>query len=241
MKPFRFFAVAFLVTATIFIVSCNNADNDKKADETKTDNNSTNQTTTAPSGPSSVMTVRIKVADYDKWLPGYEGHDSVRLSYGLHNYVIARGIDDPSIVMVALKMDDVSKAKAFSALPDLKEAMKKGGVIGAPTMDYLETVMNDTAALQQSSRLMIKHKVKDWDAWKKSYDEHKQVRMDAGLSDRVIAHTNGDTHNVTVVFAVMDMAKAKAFIASKDLADKMKEAGVEGPPDIFFYNIVKKY
>jgi hypothetical protein len=37
------------------------------------------------------------------------------------------------------------------------------------------------------------------------------------------------------------MAKAKAFIASKDLKDKMTKAGVEGPPAFFFYKIVQKY
>ena len=46
---------------------------------------------------------------------------------------------------------------------------------------------------------------------------------------------------VTLVFAVSDMAKAKAFTTSKDLKDKMMAAGVEGPPTMFFYNVVKKY
>ena len=30
-------------------------------------------------------------------------------------------------------------------------------------------------------------------------------------------------------------------MASKDIKDKMAEAGVGGPPDIFFYNVVQKY
>lgn len=101
--------------------------------------------------------------------------------------------------------------------------------------------MNDTTALQQTVRVMIKHKVKDWDAWKKAFDDHKQSRINAGLTDRVVAYTVGDNHMVTLVFAVTDMAKAKTFMNSKDLADKMKAGGVEGPPSIFFYNIVKKY
>ena len=88
---------------------------------------------------------------------------------------------------------------------------------------------------------MVRSKVKDWDAWKKSFDGHKQARMDAGLTDRVISHSVGDTHNVTLVFAVADMEKAKTFMNSQDLKDKMKEAGVDGPPDIFFYKIAHKY
>ena len=37
------------------------------------------------------------------------------------------------------------------------------------------------------------------------------------------------------------MQKAEAFMASKDLKDKMAEAGVVGPPDIFFYKVVQQY
>jgi hypothetical protein len=51
----------------------------------------------------------------------------------------------------------------------------------------------------------------------------------------------GDNHNVTIVFAVSDMEKAKAFINSKDLKDKMTEAGVDGPPNFFFYKVAAKY
>jgi len=119
--------------------------------------------------------------------------------------------------------------------------MKMAGVMEPVTFDYLESVMDDTTAIQQTIRVMVKHKVKDWDAWKKEFDDHKQARVDAGLVDRGIGHTAGDNHTVSLVFAVTDMAKAKAFIASKDLKDKMAKAGVDGPPTFFFYNVVQKY
>jgi hypothetical protein len=187
------------------------------------------------------MTITHKVADYDKWKASYDSHDSVRLASGLHNYVIARGTDDPNMVMVALKMDDVNKAKEFANSPGLKDRMKKAGVTGPTAIDHTETVLNDTTAIQQTVRLMVKHKVKDWDAWKKSFDSHKQTRIDNGLADRVVGHTVGDNHRVTVVFAITDEAKAKAFMKSKDLKDKMAEAGVDGPPSFFWYRIAAKY
>jgi len=88
---------------------------------------------------------------------------------------------------------------------------------------------------------MVKHKIKDWDTWKKAFDDHKQARIDAGLTDRMVGYTVGDNHMVTMVMIVNDMARAKAFMNSKDLADKMKAGGVEGPPSIFFYRVVQKY
>lgn len=241
MKQLRFIATIAVASGTLLLGSCNSG-KDKKAEENKIDSSATKTETTAtPSGPTSIMVVRHKVTDYAKWKPAYEAHDSARLANGLHSYVIARGVEDSNTVLIAMRMDDVAKAKAFAAMPELKDVMKKAGVVGPPMIDFLESVMNDTTAIEQTIRCMIRHKVKDFDAWKKAYDSHKQARIDAGLTDRVLAYTNGDNHNVTLVFAVADLAKAKEFASSKDLADKMKEAGVEGPPDLFFYRIVQKY
>ncbi len=220
----------------VLSISCNSGE-DKKAvsDSPKV------VVPAAPAPAPEIMTVKHKVANYAKWKPGYDSGDSLRAANGLHSYVIARGVEDSNLLLVAMRMDNVDKAKAFAGSPDLKEAMKKHGVASTPEIDYLHSVMNDTTAIQQTVRVMIKHKVKDWDAWKKVFDDHKQARMDAGLTDRVVAYTVGDNHMVTLVFAVTDMAKAKAFMNSKDLADRMKAGGVEGPPSIFFYRVVQKY
>jgi len=102
-------------------------------------------------------------------------------------------------------------------------------------------VMDDNSPIEQTNRLLMLEKVKDWDAWKKEFDQHKQLRIDGGLIDRGIGHAIDDNHQVSVVFAVTDMSKAKAFLQSKDLKEKMEKAGVEGKPVPFFYNIVKMY
>jgi hypothetical protein len=111
-----------------------------------------------------------------------------------------------------------------------------------PTIYYEENVVTDTPALAPATvRVMVTHKVKDWDAWKAAFDSHKQMRMDAGIIDRIIGHDVDDSHLVRIVFAITDMAKAKAFMDSKELKDKMATAGVEGPPTFFYYTIAKKY
>jgi len=245
MKQLKFLAAISVAAGMLFLSSCNSGD-DKKSEEKSSDSTTLKTetplaVTAATEGPSSIMTITHKVANYEKWKPAYDGHDSVRLSNGLHNYVICRGIDDPNMVMIALKMDDVDKAKALASSQELKDRMKKAGVTGAPGFDYLTLVLNDTTAIDQTVRVMVKHKVKDFDAWKKVFDSHKQARVDAGLTDRVMSYTIGDNHSVTLVFAVADVAKAKEFMKSKDLKDKMAEAGVEGAPSFFFYKIAQKY
>lgn len=243
MKPTKSLATIIVATGFLLLCSCNSEG--EKADETTADSTTatTETTTTAPSvmpGPANLMVVKHKVANYTKWKPGFDSHDSTRLANGLHKYVIGRGIDDSNMVLVALRVDDVSKAKEVAASPELKDRMKKAGVTGVPDIDFTESVFSDTTPVQTQVRLQVSHKVKDWDAWKKVFDAHKQARMDAGLSDRVVAHTIGDNKSVRLVFAVSDMEKAKTFINSQELKDRMAEGGVEGKPNFFFFTIVQR-
>jgi hypothetical protein len=242
MKQVRFLATTFAASMLFFLFSCGSGDN-KKTEGTTTDTTTVEKVpeTTTPAKPSNVMVRQFKVAGFDKWKSKYESRDSIRRSYGLSNYAIGRGLDDSNMVIVFLKMEDANKAKELTASQGMKDRMKEAGVIGKTSFQYLEVVMDDNSPIQQTNRLMVTHKVKDWDAWKKEFDDHKQTRIDAGLIDRGIGHDVDDNHQVSVVFAVTDMAKAKAFLQSKDLKDKMDKAGVEGKPVSFFYNIVQMY
>ena len=246
MKPARFLLTTFI--ASLFLFSCGSADDTKTTEEAATTAESTSTATKTPetvttTAPSDVMLMQFKVADYAKWHAKYESkeRDSIRRSYGLTNYVAGRGLDDPNKVIVILKMDDPNKAKELTATQGMKDRMKEAGVSGTPTFTYLDVVMDDNSSIPQTNRLMMTFKAKDWDAWKKEFDSHKQARMDNGLIDRAIGHAVDDKNQGVLVFAVTDMAKAKAFLQSADLKDKMEKAGVIGKPTPFFYNIEKMY
>ena len=247
MKQVRFLATTFAASMVIFLSSCGSADNTTTEESTSTADSNTavdntpETTPTTTASPADIMLMQFKVADYAKWLSKFETRDSIRKPYGLTNYVVGKGLDDPSRVLVALKMDDPNKAKELTASQGMKDRMKEAGVTGTPTFTYLETVMDDNSTIPQTNRLMMMHKVKDWDAWKKEFDSHKQARIDAGLIDRALGYSVDDKQQVVIVFAVTDMAKAKAFLQSADLKDKMEKAGVVGKPTPFFYNIEKMY
>jgi len=245
MKQRTNVAALCLAAAAFFAASCNSGENKTSTASGTSDSSTAKMETPSPmpSAPANATVLRIvhKVANFAKWKAAYDAHDSDRLAAGIHNYVIARGTEDSNTVLVALKMNDVEKAKKWSGSPGLKERMTKGGVTGPVEKDFTTMVMNDTTSLQQMVRLSVIHKVKDWDAWKKVYDSDKQNRMDAGLTDRVLARSVDDPHKVFLVFAVADVAKAKAFSTSKALKDKMEQGGVEGAPEVFFYKIVQKY
>lgn len=221
------------------LVSCNSATDtkDTKAAEDTIAIANANQ----PQVLKEEMFIKHKVANYAKWKPLYDADSSNRLANGLHDHIVARGDEDPNMVMVIFYRDDASKAKAMAADPKLKELMQKAGVTSAPEIDYIHRVFNDSSKTDQTARVMIKHKVKDWDAWKKVFDSDKEARMSAGLSDRMVGYSVDDNHMVSLIFVVNDAAKAKAFMNDKRLADKMKEGGVEGPPSVFFYHVVEKH
>jgi hypothetical protein len=242
MKQFKFLAaICFAVGMSFTISSCNSGE-EKKAGENSADTTTVKAPETAtPVKPANLMVMTHKVANYAKWQAGYEAGDSMRLAYGLHNYVLARGIKDTNMVMVVVKIDDAAKAKEFSTFPGLKAAMQKAGVTSTPTISYLDVQMQDTTPNTISARVMVTHKVKDWDAWKKVYDEDKPNRINAGLTDRVLAYSIGDNHQVSIVFMVSDMKKAEDFSKSPELKARMEAGGVEGPPSFFYYTVAKKY
>src|SRR5438045_2644151 len=137
MKLFRFTCMFFCASALFFLNSCGGGSGEKNTSSTDTTaKTDTSSMTSAPAAntvittPQNMVIVKHKVANFDKWKPAYDGHDSARLADGLHSYVIGRGMKDPNMVMVAMKADDITKAKAFAKDPGLKAAMQKGGVTG---------------------------------------------------------------------------------------------------------------
>jgi hypothetical protein len=249
MKKSRFNAMLFCTAMAFFLVSCGGSDSGSKA---------TTDTTAAPvdtaakaAAPVEVNTivttqeamviVTHKVANFAKWIAAYEGHDSARLAAGLHSYVIGRGLMDTNTVMVAMKADDIAKAKAFSKDPSLKKVMEKGGVVGPPTISFLTTTWQDTAHIPSMLRSRTSFSVKDWDVWNKAFPEGRQERLDNGITDRVIGHDADDSKKVSLVTAVTDTAKAFAYYKSDALKKRREASGVVGTPVRFLFTIVKRY
>jgi hypothetical protein len=240
MKQIKFLSSAAIIIVMLF--SCNSGGNSSTSNTNK---DSTATMTPAPpptpAPPAITMLIKQKVANFAKWFPGYEAHDSMRVASGLHNFVVGRGIKDSNLVLVALHVDDTTKAKEFATSPGLMEAMKKAGVIGKPTIFYSINRFHDTTTDQSTERAIITFKVKDYDAWKKVFDGDKQDRMNAGITDRAINQYIDDPNMVSLVMAIADMKKAEDFMQRKELKHRMDSAGVVGPPDVYFYHVVKQY
>jgi hypothetical protein len=247
MKQSKFLLMLLGAAMTFFLVSCGGGE-EKKSSDTTTDTTSTTAATTevtpvntTTTTPQNMVIVRHKVANFAKWMVAYDGHDSARLADGLHSYVIARDEPDTNMVMIALKADDLAKAKAFSKDPGLKKAMQKGGVTGVPMIKFYTMVFQDTATIDSKLRSATMFKVKDWDAWKKSFDSTHALKTDNGLMLRSYGYDPDDNHNVVLVAAVVDTAKAHAYWNSDMLKQRRAASGVVGTPQRFVYTVVKRY
>jgi hypothetical protein len=252
MKQSRFTGMLFCAAMVFFLTSCGGGGSEEKAstDTTTTmTTTDTTATTTAVAPPvntiittaENMVIVTHKVANYAKWQVAFDEHDSARLASGLHKYVIGRGLMDTNMVLVAMKADDITKAKAFAKDPGLKKAMQKGGVTGAPMISFFTNTWQDTAKLSTDIRSRTMFAVKDWDAWVKAFQEGKQERMDNGITDRVIGHDVDDNKKVSLVTAVLDTAKAFAYYKSDVLKKRREASGVIGQPTRFLFRIVKRY
>ncbi len=236
MKIFKvLFFQAITVGIVLLLFSCNN--NVTKTPEATTQ---APPAATAMPEPTTFVTFKITVADYDKWHANYVSDAANQQAAGMKSYAILRDVTNPNILRVLLSISDVQKAKSFAADPRLKEVMQKGGVIGAPEISYLNFIHNDQTKIENKSRLIIKHRVKDFDAWLKVYDaEGKATKAEQGLVDRVLARDIDDPNMVTIVFAVTDMAKAKTIGTSEAKKNLMISAGVIGAPSIEFLTRVE--
>ena len=84
--------------------------------------------------------------------------------------------------------------------------------------------------------MLVRHKVRDFSAWKPAYDAHRSKRVEAGLTEEHLLRGASDANEVVILFRAADPGRAKAFAESTDLRDAMTKAGVVDRPDIHFLN-----
>jgi len=94
---------------------------------------------------STVALVRHRVADFDAWRKVYDDFAPIQAEHGVHAHQVLRSIENPNDVIVTHTFDSPEAAKAFFAMPELKEAMSKGGVSAdSVQVSYFDEIENAT-------------------------------------------------------------------------------------------------
>ncbi len=86
------------------------------------------------------MFVRHRVADYEKWKTVFDEHEPARAAAGATAHSLHRDADDPNVLIIALRVADIARAKAFAGSDDLRAAMERAGVEGPPEFWFAEDV-----------------------------------------------------------------------------------------------------
>jgi quinol monooxygenase YgiN len=82
--------------------------------------------------------------------------------------------------------------------------------------------------------MFVRHKVNDYSNWKRVYDEFASVRKEKGVTGASVHRDANDRNLIVVTHRFKDMNAATAFANSEELKSAMANAGVSGPPEIWF-------
>lgn len=82
----------------------------------------------------------------------------------------------------------------------------------------------------------VRHSVADYDRWKAGFDAYPPTSNGAKFAR--VNRSIEDPDVVAVVMGFDSVEAAQAFLDSPELAAKMQEAGVSGPPRIELYDEV---
>ncbi len=79
---------------------------------------------------------------------------------------------------------------------------------------------------------VVNHKVNDFGAWKKVYDEFESTREQFGVKEHYALQSVDDSKHILVV-GEGELDAIQKFLNSEDLKSGMEGAGITSPPEIF--------
>jgi quinol monooxygenase YgiN len=82
--------------------------------------------------------------------------------------------------------------------------------------------------------LVVRHRVANYEAWKKVFDSMIPTRKEHGWTSHIVYRDATDPNVVTIVNRVKDLDAAKRYASAPALREAMQKGGVQGPPDVFF-------
>ena len=85
-----------------------------------------------------------------------------------------------------------------------------------------------------NGKVIVRHKIKDFDAWKPLFYADAQRQRDASCTRWQLTRNKQDQNELVIIFECQDLDKARKVFSDPSLAELMKRAGVVDQPTIFF-------
>lgn len=84
------------------------------------------------------------------------------------------------------------------------------------------------------AHMLIIHRVEDYARWRVVFDDKAGLRQESGEKSAHVFRNADDSNNLILLFAWDSIENARAYSQNPLLRAAMQEAGVSGPPQVFF-------
>lgn len=88
--------------------------------------------------------------------------------------------------------------------------------------------------------MFVKHDVNDYESWKRVYDDFASVRREKGVTGASVHRDAENPNTIIVTHQFGSLDAARSFAGSDELKNAMSNAGVTGPPEIWFTEDVEE-
>ncbi len=96
---------------------------------------------------------QVHVKEYAKWRPVFDEMKTLRDARGLESERVYRSAANPNEVFIEMNFRKAAGAHEYTALPEVRTAMQRAGVVAAPEINFLEPAP-DAVALDASTKVV---------------------------------------------------------------------------------------
>jgi hypothetical protein len=82
------------------------------------------------------------------------------------------------------------------------------------------------------SKVILSHRVKDYDSWKVKYDADRPRRAAAGITEIAVGPRSDDPNMAYMIWDAKDPAVLDQMVSDPDLRKVMNDAGVISEPEL---------
>ena len=88
--------------------------------------------------------------------------------------------------------------------------------------------------------MFARHKVSDYNNWKRVYDEVEPLRKEKGVTAASVYRDANDVNTIVITHQFKSLDAAMGFAHSEELKSAMAKAGVNGSPEFWFTEDVER-
>jgi heme-degrading monooxygenase HmoA len=88
--------------------------------------------------------------------------------------------------------------------------------------------------MQKMAYMLVRHNVKDYEAWKSVFDSKRDLRKRYGEKSYQILRDEKSPNELVALFGWDSLENARKYANSAELKEAMADAGVIAKPDISF-------